>query len=163
MKEDKALRQHVLNLLDMKGAHAGFRQVVSDFPAEFRGIRPQGAAHTPWLLLEHMRIAQWDILDFCRNPEYRELEFPAGCWPPTESPEDDAAWNNSVQSFLRDLEEMKQIISNPEVDLFAKIRWGTGQTILREALLAADHNAYHLGQLVLLRRLCGAWRSDFSI
>src|SRR5262249_9158179 len=121
------------------------------------GKKPAGFPHSAWMLLEHMRIAQWDILDFSRNAKYESLEWPEGYWPKSEAPPSDSAWEKSVRDFREDLKEMVELVSDPKTDLFAKIPWGDGQTILREALLIADHNAYHLGQLVDVRRLLGAW------
>jgi len=151
-----ALRQQLANLLDCQDAHLDFDTVVRDWPAALRGAQFPGAPHTPWQLLEHMRICQWDILDFSRNSAYRELEFSA-YWPPTEAPPSEKAWEESLRAFRRDLEAMKKLLANPKTDLFARIPWGSGQTVLREALLVADHNAYHLGQVLLVRRLQGAW------
>jgi hypothetical protein len=153
---DKALRRHIANLLSGKGAHADFKQAASGVPPKLRGARPEGAPHCAWELMDHMRIAQWDILEFCRNPKHASPAWPEGYWP--QSPQPSAlAWSKSIKSFQRDLEAMKKLVLNPKNDLLAKIPWGDGQTILREALLVADHNAYHIGQLVLLRRLLGAW------
>ena len=151
-----ALRQHLAKLLDWQDAHLDFDAVLGDWPVALRGVRPPGAPHTPWQLLEHLRICQWDILDFSRNRNYRELEFSA-YWPPTDVPPSEPAWEESLRAFRRDLEAMKKLLANPKTDLFARIPWGSGQTVLREALLAADHNAYHLGQVLLVRRLQGAW------
>jgi len=155
--ESKALREHLLYLLRGGGAHLSFEAAVADFPVKLRGVKAAGLPHTAWDLLEHMRIAQWDILDFCRNPGYQELEFPSGYWPKQDAPPSAAAWNKSVKTFRADLKAMEKLVADPSTDLFAAIRHGDGQTILREALLVADHNAYHLGQLVTLRRLLGAW------
>lgn len=157
MTNDQALRQQLLELLSAENAHLNFEHVTADWPAALRGSKPPGAPHTPWQLLEHLRIAQWDILDFCRNPQYKELEFPAGYWPPSAAPPDTAAWEKSLRAFRADLEAMKKLVADPATDLFAPIPHGQGQTILREALVVADHNSYHLGQLLLLRRLQGAW------
>ncbi len=154
---DKALRQHLLYLLKDGGAHAKFDDVVRDFPAELRGKKPAKFPHTPWMLLEHMRIAQWDILQFSRNAKHASPKWPEGYWPKTEAPPSAAAWKKSIAGFQKDLKAMETLISNPKTDLYAPLPWGDGQTILREALLVADHNAYHLGQLVALRRLLGAW------
>jgi hypothetical protein len=110
------------------------------------------------MLLEHMRIAQWDILEFSRNAKHVSPKWPEGYWPKTEAPADAAAWNQSLKEFRRDLEALKELVANPKTDLFAKIPWGEGQTILREALLVADHNAYHLAQIVDARRLLGDWK-----
>ena len=156
--QDRALRQHLLDLLEGGTAHARFGEVVSDFPVKLRGTRVEGLPYTAWMLLEHMRIAQGDILDFCVNPQYKALDWPKGYWPKAEAPPNPAAWNNSIKEFNKDLKALKQLLTNSGTDLYRKIPWGEGQTILREALLVADHNAYHLGQLVTLRRLLGAWK-----
>jgi hypothetical protein len=137
----------------MEGAHLSFAEALVDFPAALRGVKPTGAPHSAWELLEHMRIAQEDILDFSRNPEYRDKTFPNDYWPPSEAPPSDQAWQESVRQFESDLEQMRELVAHPARDLFAAIPHGTGQTLLREALLVADHNAYHLGQLVFLRKL----------
>jgi hypothetical protein len=158
MANDKALRQHVLNLLKGGNAHLVFDSAFKDLPAELRGKRPKGAQHSPWEVLEHLRIAQWDILEFSRNPNHKSPEFPRGYWPRTQTPPHETAWDKSMQSFRKDLEALCDLVANESTDLFAKIPHGDGQTILREALLAADHNAYHLGEAVLLRRVLGAWR-----
>ncbi|HYM11406.1 MAG TPA: DinB family protein [Bryobacterales bacterium] len=158
MKNDKSLRQHLLYLLRGGGAHLSFDQAIAGLPAKLRGQKPAGAPHTPWQLLEHLRIAQWDILEFSRNPQHVSPEFPAGYWPPTAAPPGKTAWEKSVATFRKDLRAMEKLVENPRTDLHARIPYGDGQTILREALLIADHNAYHLGQLVLIRRLLGAWK-----
>ena len=139
----------------MEGAHLTFDEAVKGFPIELRGAKPKGAPHTPWQLLEHLRIAQWDILDFSRNPQYREMKWPDDYWPETEAPPD-AAWDHSVEQFRRDLKAMEELVSDASVDLTARIPHGTGQTLLREALLVADHNSYHLGQLVFVRKVLEA-------
>jgi DinB superfamily len=154
---DSALRQHLVRLLRESHAHVQFDSALGDLPVHLRGKRPKGAPHSPWEVLEHMRIAQWDILEFSRDPSHKSPIYPRGYWPRTQAPPDEAAWDQSVQSFLKDLEALSDFVADRSTDLFAKIPHGDGQTILREALLAADHNAYHLGQLVLLRRLLGAW------
>lgn len=156
MEHDRELREHILYLLRGGGAHGNFDDAVADFPSPLRGAKLDRLPYTAWQLLEHMRLAQWDILDFSRNSNYRERKFPDDYWPKTAAPPD-AAWKKSVAAFRNDLKEMQKLVENPKTDLFAKIPWGDGQTILREALLVADHNAYHLGQLVMLRRLLNAW------
>ena len=156
MANDKALRQHLVSLLKGGDAHATYDAAVKDFPANLYGKKPRGAAHSPWEVLEHMRIAQWDILDFSVNPKYKAMKWPDGYWPKTKAPPSAAAWNNSIKEFKKDLKAMQDLVANPKTDLYAKILWGEGQTVLREALLVADHNAYHLGRLVTLRRLSGA-------
>ena len=157
MEKDKALRQHLLDVLKGGNAHATIQDALQDFPAELRGKRPKGAPHSPWELLEHMRIAQWDILEFSRNGKHESPKWPEGYWPPKPEPPDDKAWDRSVHQFWKDNDALCKLVSDESNDLFAKIPHGDGQTLLREALLAVDHNAYHLGQLVLLRRTLGAW------
>lgn len=151
-----ALRKHLDNLLRMEGAHLSFEEAVDSFPAALQGVKPAGAPHSAWDLLEHLRLAQEDILDFSRNPDYKERRFPEDYWPPESTPPDANAWARSVQEFQRDLEEMRALIADERNDLFRKIPHGTGQTLLREALLVADHNAYHLGQLMYLRKMLEA-------
>jgi hypothetical protein len=151
------LRKHLIYLLNDGGAHISLDAAIARFPASQRGRRPAGAPHTAWQLLEHMRIAQWDILEFSRNGAHVSPEFPGGYWPGSETPPSQRAWCDSVRKFGADLRAMVALVSDPSTDLFARIPHGDGQTILREALLVADHNAYHLGQLVLLRKMLGAW------
>jgi hypothetical protein len=157
-KNDAALREHVINVLTGGHAHATFDAAVKDLPAELRGKTPKGAEHSPWQLLEHLRIAQSDILEFSRNPKHVSPKWPEGYWPASKAPTDEKAWDKSVRAFRKDLKAMSELVSDRNTDLFAPIAHGDGQTILREALLTADHNAYHVGQLVLVRRLLGAWR-----
>lgn len=158
MNNDQSLRKHLVELLDGGHAHATFDQVVADFPPKLRGEMPKGLPHSGWMLLEHLRLAQWDILDFSRNPKYKAAKWPDDYWPANPAPPSAAAWNKSVQSFRADLDEMKKLVRNPKTDLFAPIPWGDGQTILREAMLLADHNAHHLGQLIDVRRMLGIWK-----
>jgi uncharacterized damage-inducible protein DinB len=158
MTESDSLREHLLDLLRGRNAHADFDTVMADLPARLRGIAPPGAEHTAWQLLEHMRIAQWDILEFSRDAKHKSPPWPEGYWPKTAAPKNAAAWNNSLRSFRADLKAMAKLVADKKTDLYAKIPHGTGQTILRETLLIADHNAYHLGQMVVLRRLLGAWK-----
>ncbi|HTS48725.1 MAG TPA: DinB family protein [Bryobacteraceae bacterium] len=157
-KNSDALRQHLLDLLRGGQAHADFEAAVADFPSQLRGKKPKGAPHTAWQLLEHLRIAQWDILEFSRNAKHVSPKWPDGYWPKTEAPPSASAWNNSVRSFRADLKAMAKLVASEESDLSARIPHGDGQTLMREALLVADHNAYHIGQLILLRRLLGAWK-----
>jgi len=158
MSNDKALRQHLVKLIEGGDAHADFEQAIKDFPTALRGKVPEGAEHSPWELLEHLRIAQWDILEFSRNPAYKAPKWPEKYWPTEQAPADQKAWDNSVKAFQKDLKEMCALVKDERTDLYAKIPHGDGQTILREALVLADHNSYHLGQMVLLRRLLGAWK-----
>ncbi len=157
MNSDAALRQQLIELLKGGHAHTNYQEAFQDFPAEMRGKRPKGAPHSGWEILEHMRIAQWDILEFSRDPDHKSPEFPKGYWPESPEPPDPKAWDRSVNSFCQDMHSLCALIADDSTDLNARIPHGTGQTVLREALLAADHNAYHLGQLILLRRLLGAW------
>jgi hypothetical protein len=155
--QNHSLRQHLIDLLGGGGAHLKLDQAIAGIPAKLRGSKAPGIPHSPWMLLEHMRIAQWDILEFSRNRKHASPEWPEGYWPDSETPPSAAAWNKSVKKFGQDLKAMENLVKNPKTDLFAKVPWGDGQTILREALMMADHNAYHLGQLVDLRRLLGIW------
>jgi hypothetical protein len=155
---DASLRQHLLDLLTGSNAHANFDAAVKDLPTALRGQRPQGAEHSAWELVEHLRIAQEDILDFSRNPKYKERPFPSGYWPASAAPPDEKAWDKSVRAFRKDLKSFCALVSDPKIDLYTKIPHGSGQTLLREALLIADHNAYHVGQLILVRRLLAAWK-----
>jgi hypothetical protein len=154
------LRQHLVNLLRGRGAHADLEKAIAGLPAALRGARHPKLPFTPWRLLEHMRIAQWDILEFSRDAKHVSPEWPEGYWPAGDGPANAAAWNASVAAFRRDLAQMEALVKNPRTDLFVRIPHGTGQTILREALLVADHNSYHVGQFILLRRLLGAWKDD---
>lgn len=153
----KALREHLIDLLNGGNAHAPFDAIIKDLPENLRGAKPANFPHSAWMLLEHLRIAQEDILDFSMNPKYKSRKWPEEYWPKTPAPPDAKAWDKSVKDFRADLKAMQNLVANPQMDLFAKIPWGDGQTILREALLVADHNAYHLGQLLDVRRLLGAW------
>ena len=155
---DQILRDHLLELLRGGSAHLGLDEAIEGFPADLRGTKHQELPHTAWQLLEHLRIAQWDILDFSRNPDYAHMKWPDDYWPKTAAPPDDDAWARSVEQFRRDLKAMQDLVADPKTDLYAKIPWGNGQTILREALLIADHNAYHVGQIVSLRQALGAWQ-----
>jgi len=150
MDEQKALREHLLELLEGKSAHIDLETVLSRFPVDKINARPENAPHTAWELLEHLRIAQWDIVEFSYNPNHVSPDFPDGYWNKTEgAPED---WKRSCEQVKRDLETMRELVRNENTDLLAKIAHGDGQTIFREAMLAADHNAYHLGQIVFLMR-----------
>lgn len=155
---EKSLREHLNNLLSGRGAHLDFKAAFAGIPPKVRGIRPSGMPHSLWELLEHMRIAQWDILEFSRDAKHISPDWPEGYWPKTPEPPNAKAWDKSLKLFDADLAAMRKLVTNPKTDLFARIPHGTGQTILREALLLADHNAYHLGQVVSVRRFLGAWK-----
>lgn len=157
-KKKEALREQVVDLLNSSHAHATFEAAIKGLPVELRGKLPKNAEHSPWQILEHLRIAQWDILEFSRDPKHVSPEWPGGYWPRSPAPPDEKAWDKSVRAFRRDLKAMCDLVNDVSLDLFAKIPHGDGQTILREAFLLADHNAYHVGQLVLVRRLLGAWK-----
>ena len=156
--QDQSLRQHILYLLAGGGAHVKFEDAIKGLPPKLRGTTPAKFPHSAWKLLEHMRLAQWDILEFSRDSRHVSPAWPSGYWPKSDAPPAAAAWNKSIQQFRRDLKTMQDLVASPKTDLFARIPWGDGQTVLREALLVADHNAYHLGQLVDLRRMLGAWK-----
>jgi len=157
MANDTSLRKHVLNVLDGGHAHVNFEAAVKNMSVDLRGKRPKGAEHSPWEILEHMRIAQWDILEFSRDSQHVSPPWPAGYWPKTKTPSNAKAWSQSVRAFLADLEAMRKLVAEESTDLFAPIAHGDGQTILREALLVAAHNSYHISEMVLVRRLLGAW------
>ena len=154
---DPSLRKHLVDLLKGGSAHVQFMDALEEFPPNKRGTFAPGLPHTGWQLLEHSRIAQWDILEFSRNAKHVSPGFPEGYWPKTPGPPTEAEWDKSVQQFQNDLNEMIELVASARTDLFAKIPHGDSQTILREALVLADHNAYHLGQLVDLRRALGTW------
>ena len=155
---EKALREHLENLLTGGGAHVEWKATFSGVPPKMRGVRPSGVPYSLWELLEHLRIAQWDILEFSRDAKHVSPEWPKGYWPSSEAPPNAKAWDKSLKLFARDLAAMKKLVATPKTDLFAKIPHGSGQTILRETLLVADHNAYHLGQALTVRRLLGIWK-----
>lgn len=158
MNTDQLLREHVVNLLQMKGAHLNFDDAVADFPEALINTFPPNVPYTPWHLVEHLRIAQWDILEYTRNPQHVSPEWPAGYWPAREAVADWAAWTNSIEQFQRDLNAMVALVADPATDLFTPIPHGyDGHTVLREALLLADHNAYHVGELAILRQVMNAW------
>lgn len=154
----QSLRKELDRLLSGKGAHVDFDKAVADFPPELRGVRPKGAVHSAWETLEHLRIAQWDMLEFSRDAKHVSPAWPAGYWPETAEPPGAAAWDESVKAFHRDLAAMRKLVTDPKSDLFTPFAHGEGQTLLREALQVADHNAYHVGEIVLLRRILGAWK-----
>lgn len=157
MSIDTALRDHLARILDWEDSHVGFETAVADIPEHLRGMHLSGL-HSPWQLVEHLRRAQRDILEFCRNADYEELKWPEDYWPSTPAPPSTAAWEESLAQYRKDRRAMQALARDPAVDLAAKIPWGSGQTCLREILLTADHTAYHIGQLVLVRQLLGIWK-----
>jgi hypothetical protein len=158
MKNDEPVRGHIKALLAWEDAHVGFEKAIAGIPDNLRGQQPPGLPYSPWQLLEHLRRAQADILEFCRNPNYEELNWPADYWPASPAPPSAANWDQSIRQFRDDREALQQIAVDPNLDLTAKIPHGQGQTYLRELVLAADHAAYHIGQLVVVRRLLGNWK-----
>lgn len=159
MSSRDPLRLHVAKLLDWQDAHVPYDRVVDGVPAALRGRVPDGAPHSLWQLVEHLRLAQHDILDFCLNPKYTELRWPDDYWPSSPEPPDARAWKGSIAAYRRDLGALQRLARDPAIDLFATIPHGSGQTYLREILLVADHTAYHVGQMVIVRRLLGIWES----
>ncbi len=156
---DKALRQLLSRLLDWEDAHVGFERAVADIPAELRGRTPQGLPHSPWQLVEHLRLTQRDIIDFCVNPKYQEQKWPDDYWPRGAAPPSAAAWDDSIAQYHADRRALQELATDPKLNLEAKIPHGTGQTYLRELVLVADHTSYHIGQLVLVRRMLGIWEN----
>lgn len=154
-RQDQSLREHLLYLLRGGGAHAHFDDAMGDWPAQLAGVKVANFPHTAWMLLEHMRIAQWDILEFSRNPKHVSPAWPQGYWPTSDVPPSEKEWHASMAAFKKDLRAMEKLVASKTTDLHAKLPWGDGQTVLREALLVADHNSYHLGQLVMLRKCIG--------
>jgi DinB family protein len=159
MTDDKPMREHLARALAWGDAHVSFDDAVAGIEPGLRGKRPPGVPYSPWQLIEHLRIAQHDILDFCRNPEYHELDWPADYWPSDPVPPSSKAWEASLEQYGRDREALRELALDPSIRLDAPIPHGTGQTYLRELLLTFDHTAYHVGQLVVLRRLLADWKT----
>jgi hypothetical protein len=157
MKPDVILREHLLTLLKGGNAYMPFSEAVADFPVKYMNTVFPNGTYSPWALLEHIRITQWDILDFIRNPQYEELTWPADYWPPKERKAVKKDWEKTIDQFQKDSIELQKIVKNPKTDLYAKIPHGTGQTILREILLVADHNAYHTGEFTIMRQVMKTW------
>ena len=155
---DGALRELIARSLAWHDAHADFEQTIADLTIQQAGQKPAGLPYSAWQLLEHLRLAQRDILEFCRDPHYKERKWPDEYWPAADAPPDARAWQQSAAAYRRDLEELQRMAGDSRINLFARIPHGQGQTLLREIILVLDHNAYHLGQLVLVRRLIGAWK-----
>lgn len=156
--EDSALRAQLVEFLRGGSAHAELKTVLDGFPAAVRATKPKGCPHTAWQLLEHIRIALHDLYDFCTNPNYMQPNWPADYWPKEEAPSGADAWDASVRAVKKDMDDFERLIGDPEANLYAAIPWGSGQTLLREVLLAGQHTSYHAGQLVLLRRELGVWK-----
>ena len=152
------LRQHVSSLLDWHNAHVTFDDAIAGIPRELHGTQSEGLPYSLWQLLEHLRLCQWDILDYVVNPAYTEKNWPQDYWPPAPRPPSPQAWDESITGFKKDLAALKRLTANPKIDLLGDIPHARGVTYLRELLLVADHNAYHVGQIVAVRRLLGAWK-----
>jgi hypothetical protein len=159
-ERDAALRAQLRTLLDWEDAHVSFDSAIEGLPAKLRGVAPKGLPYSIWQLVEHLRLVQYDILDFCVNAGYEERAFPDDYWPKTAEPPSAKAWDKSVADLRRDREALAALADDRDVDLFAKIPHGSGQTYLRELVLVADHTAYHVGEIVAIRRLLGAWRTS---
>jgi hypothetical protein len=157
MNADKVLREQLLALLRSRNAHMGFDEAVADFPLEHINTRPPNVPYTPWHLLEHLRITQWDILEFVRNPDHVSPSWPSGYWPRQDEQADPARWQKTIESFRADLKAVQEIVENPKTDFFSDLPHAKGYTILREVLLVADHNAYHVGEFAILRQVMGTW------
>jgi hypothetical protein len=160
MTKDAPLREQLRKMLAWEDAHVGFDRAVADIPAELRGKQPAGVPYSPWQLLEHLRITQRDILEFCRNAQYQEKKWPDDYWPSSAAPPSPETWEAGVNQFRQDRKALEDLATDSAVDLFAEIPHGDGQTYLRELLLVADHTAYHVGELIVVRRLLGAWKTS---
>ena len=158
MADDKALRAQLAKFLDWEEAHVGFDTAVKGIAPPMRGVVPDGWEYSAWQLVEHLRIAQADILDFCVNPKYQAKKWPDDYWPKALGPRHAAEWTKAIAAYRRDRKTLQRLAANPKIDLLAAIPHGTGQTYLREIVLVADHNAYHIGQIVALRRRLGIWK-----
>ena len=157
MATHDSLRKHLAALLSWQDAHVDFDTAVKGLPPRLRGIQPQGLPYSAWQLLEHLRLAQRDILDFCVDPAYRAPKWPDAYWPKSPAPPTAKAWQQSIAAVRADRRSFERLLADPTLDLHAKIPHGEGQTYLREFLLVADHNAFHVGQIVIVRRILGAW------
>ena len=155
--DDKALRDHLIELLQGGSAHVDLATVVDDFPAEFAATKPKNVPYTPWQLLEHMRMTASDLLLFSTDPKYVAPKWPDDYWPAQEAPKP-GQWDESVKALKADLAEFEGMVLDPKANLYAKIPWGDGQTLLREVLIACQHTSYHLGEMVVIRRELGAWK-----
>jgi len=155
-ERDERVREHLLEQLAGRSAHLDFESAVAGMPWRRAGERPPGLAHSVWELVEHLRLALWDIVEFSRGP-HDSPKWPEGYWPPEAGPADEAAWNASLDAYRRHLGEMRALVEDRGNDLLAPFPWGDGQTLAREAMLVADHAGYHLGQIVQVRRLLGEW------
>ena len=157
MNAESVVREQILHLLRGGDAHMSFQEAVEDFPMESINIVFPNGTYTAWHLLEHLRITQWDILDFIRNPSYQEMEWPKDYWPPQDQKATEENWKQTIRSFQADMKALQALVTDPQTDLYAAIPHGTGQTIFREMLVVADHNAYHIGEFAIMRQVMGTW------
>jgi len=157
MDDQSSLRSHIVEQLTGQNAHAGLQKSIEGLERKDLGVVPEGCAHSVWMLVEHIRIAQYDVLDFSRNPNYKPLSWPDEYWPENPSPADQSEWNRTVSSIHKDRQQMVNLVEDTENDLLEPFPHGNGQTLFREAMLIVDHNAYHIGQIVQLRRIMGNW------
>ena len=157
MSSDQIVRDQLLALLIGGNAHMTFEQAVADFPAEHFNTKPINVTYTPWHILEHLRIAQWDILEFIRNPDHVSPQWPVGYWPHPDESADQEGWDKTTSSFLSNLGSLRNIIKDPDIDLYAPIPHAADYTIFREILVVSDHNAYHIGEFAILRQVMGTW------
>lgn len=154
---EKAITEQLTALLTKANAHVSFEDSVKNIPFDKLGIKPQNLPYSIWMLVEHIRIAQADILDFSINPNYKELKWPDDYWPPEQAPKDEEAWQATLAQIQQDKQSFTKLVNKPGVDLFSPFTHGDGQNLLREAMLIADHNSYHTGQIILVRRLLNDW------
>ena len=159
MNSDDIVRQHVLKLLQGGNAHMTFDQAIDGFPPEAINALPPNVLYSPWHLLEHIRITQWDILEFVRDPDHVSPAWPEGYWPPKGQEADGSRWQDTIQAFRSDMEALEAMVQDPATDLYADLPHAAGYTVLREILLVADHNAYHIGEFTILRQIMGTWAS----
>lgn len=157
MDKDKILREHLLSLLKGGNAHMTLDEAVKNYPVSMINVKFPKGTYSPWHLLEHIRITQNDILDFVRNSKYKEIEWPKEYWPPENKKATEKEWKKTISQFSADLKALQKIVLNPKTNLYAPISWGTGQTMLREIILVADHSAYHIGEFAIMRQVMGAW------
>lgn len=157
MDKDKILREHLLSLLKGGNAHMTLDEAIRNYPVSMINAKFPKGTYSPWHLLEHIKITQNDILDFVRNPKYKEIEWPKEYWPPENKKATEKEWKKTISQFNADLKALQKIVLNPKTNLYTPISWGTGQTILREILLVADHSAYHIGEFAIMRQAMGAW------
>lgn len=157
MDNQQPLREHLVKQLEGNQTYTHIRKLITGIPYEQAGKKPDGLPYSIYRLVEHIRIAQWDMLDFSRNPDYKEITWPDEYWPEGDAPASPEAWDQSVQTVLSDLDEMINLVKDESRDLLKPFPWGTGQTLMREAMMVAEHNGYHGGQVLVLRRLLGIW------